>query len=93
MKRIALAVALLIAVGVVWRFPLFHVVPLDEAPSINERERVSAAEFAESFWNERLIPSLGESADVADVLAGAARQILGKRATDLVVPSVSAERD
>jgi predicted lipoprotein len=69
MKRSVLVVALLIAVGVVWRFPLFHVVWLDEAPSVNAAEKFSPAEFADSFWNERLLPSLGESPDAAIVLA------------------------
>jgi predicted lipoprotein len=69
MKRSVLVVALVIAVGVVWRFPLFHVVRLDGAPSANAAEKFSPVEFADSFWNERLLPSLGESPDAAIVLA------------------------
>ena len=69
MKRIAVAVALLIAVGLIWRFPLFHIVRLDEATIVNQRDKLSAAELAESFWNERLLPSLVESADAAVLLA------------------------
>jgi predicted lipoprotein len=69
MKRSALVAALLIAAGVVWRFPLFHVVSLGETPSVNPGEKFSPAEFAESFWIERLLPSFGESPDVAIVLA------------------------
>jgi predicted lipoprotein len=48
---------------------LFHVVRLDGAPSVNAGEKFRPAEFAESFWNERLLPSLGESPDAAIVLA------------------------
>jgi predicted lipoprotein len=69
MKRSVLVVALLIAIGVVWRFPLFRVARLGETPPVNAGETFSPAEFAKSFWNERLLPSLGESPDAAIVLA------------------------
>jgi predicted lipoprotein len=69
MKPIALAVALLIVVGVIWRFPLFHVVRLDAASSVNELEKFSAVEFAERFWNDRLLVLLAESPQARVVLA------------------------
>jgi predicted lipoprotein len=73
MKRNVLVVALIIAVGVVWRFPLFHIVRLGKTSSVNAGEKFIPAEFAESFWNERLLPSLGQSAD-ADIVLAALRE-------------------
>src|SRR5688572_9076453 len=69
MKRSALAVLLVIAVGAVWRFPLFHVVRLDALPSDSSRAELNATELAESFWSKQLLPSLDQSADAAAVVA------------------------
>lgn len=66
MKRIAVTLALLVvATGVFWLFPLFHIVRLDELESAREQTAFRAAEFAQTFWDERLMPWVGESSDAS----------------------------
>jgi predicted lipoprotein len=70
MKRIAVMFALLIAaVGVLWLFPLFHIVRTDELQAARQRTAFDASTFAQSFWTERLTPSLAEAADAAELVA------------------------
>jgi predicted lipoprotein len=70
MNRIALILSLLaLAAGVVWRFPLFHVVPLKQ---INEARRAAAFDapvFAKEFWTTRLPAAFDQAADAATVVA------------------------
>lgn len=78
MKRGAfIAVALVIFTGICWRFPLFHIVPLERAT----KERVAATfnpkEFAEKFWSDRLLKSL-DKAVKAEVLLPAIRANAGQ---------------
>lgn len=55
--------------GLVWFFPLIHVVHND-APDISKRvSTFNAAEVATTFWDERLIPSLKKAPDAATVLS------------------------
>jgi hypothetical protein len=39
-------------------FPLFHLVPLKRAEEARAAAMFSPTEFAEKFWNDRLLPSL-----------------------------------
>jgi Predicted periplasmic lipoprotein (DUF2291). len=52
---------LAVAIGLVvlcWLFPLFHVVPLERAIAKKAAAAFDSAEFAETFWNDRLLKSL-----------------------------------
>jgi predicted lipoprotein len=68
MKRVApFAVALVLVLVVCWRFPLFHVIPLERARHERAATTFDPARFAEQFWNERLLKSLDQAAN-ANVL-------------------------
>lgn len=62
----------LIAVAVVaslcWLFPLFHVVPLERAAKEKAAATFDPKAFAEKFWNERLLTSLGKAVKAAVLL-------------------------
>jgi predicted lipoprotein len=69
MKRIVVIAVLVAAAGlIVWRFPLFRVVRIKDSAGVVIQNTFNAAEFAESFWRERLIPSLDKAANVTELL-------------------------
>ena len=70
MKRIVFTVCfLLIAGGIFWRYPLFHIVRLDDDGHSATRELVfNAKDFADSFWIEQLVPSLNQAPEAALLL-------------------------
>ena len=74
-------IAVAIAAGVCWLFPLFHVVPLKTATAEKKAATFNPAEFAETFWTNQLIPSLSKAVKAETLLpaiqanAGAARTI------------------
>jgi predicted lipoprotein len=69
MNRIALGITLaFVAAGVVWRFPLFYVVPLAQAEAERNEARFDARRYAEIFWETRLAPHLAEADDALAVL-------------------------
>jgi predicted lipoprotein len=55
--------------GLLWCFPLFHVVRLEQIHASQQESAFDAAAFAKSFWSERLTPSLTQAADAATFLA------------------------
>ena len=65
-------------------FPPFHLVPLDKARESRGEARFNAAEFADRFWQEQLLPALPRAADARAVLDAldrdfqAARQKYGR---------------
>src|SRR5688572_3830389 len=69
MGRIAfIAGAVVLGTGLLWRFPLFHVVHIEETPVPQQASVFNAREFAEDYWQTRLTPRLVEAADAATVL-------------------------
>jgi predicted lipoprotein len=69
MKRVVvIAVLVAAAAVVVWRYPLFHIVRIDEAASESRwgaiQPSFNARQFAELFWTERLMQSLGTALNV-----------------------------
>ena len=68
-----------------WRFPLFHVVPLNQTLAAREQAAFNAAEFVKHFWAERLMKSLDRAADATEVVSllaenpQAARQQFGRK--------------
>jgi predicted lipoprotein len=74
MKRAAVIAVLVAAAAiVVWRYPLFHIVRTDqvaaEGRSRTNQQAFDAAQFAETFWRERLLPSLGNAVNVEAFLS------------------------
>lgn len=80
MGRIAAIVGLLVAVGVLlWFFPLFHVVPVEQVQAEKQQAAFSAAQFANDFWTNRLQPSLSKAADAHEVFSVAREDPEGVR--------------
>ncbi len=70
MKRaVVILFCVVLAFGLVWVFPLFHIVRLDKLQAATQQASFNAAEFVESFWRDQLVPSLDDAADAATVLA------------------------
>jgi predicted lipoprotein len=70
MKANIISICLVIAAAaVLWRFPLFHVVSLEETQSARQSESFDAAKFAESFWTDQLLPSLSKAPEASAVFA------------------------
>jgi len=70
MSRIAITAGVLLAgAGLLWKFPLFHVVPLEKTATQQQGAAFNAKAFAEGFWRTRLIPRLANAHDAATVLA------------------------
>jgi predicted lipoprotein len=54
--------------GICWRFPLFRIVPLAQAAREKAAATFNPAEFAETFWGEQLLKSLGQAAKADELL-------------------------
>jgi predicted lipoprotein len=69
--RRAFAITALIGTvgGLCWLFPLFHVVPLNRALGEKSAKVFDAAQFADNFWSEKLLKSIGRAAPVEKLLA------------------------
>lgn len=68
MQRVLSIFAVLIALGgLTWAFPLFHIVPLEQAASI-KTANFNAATFAPEFWQNSLVPTFEQAHDAAKVL-------------------------
>ena len=71
-RRIATIVLWLLAIAILtWFFPLFHVVRLAERHSRSKSTEFDARALAEQFWTQRLLPALGQAADLTEVLSAA----------------------
>jgi predicted lipoprotein len=62
-------IAMLIAAGVCWLFPLFHVVPLKTATAEKAAATFNATQFAENFWSNQLLSALPKCSPAAALLA------------------------
>jgi len=70
MKRAAVILcALIVATAALWKFPLFHIVPIESHEAARRLSAFNAAKFSQSFWDERLVKSLKQAADAGTVLA------------------------
>ena len=54
-------IAIAVLTGLCWRFPLFHVVSLQQAQQEKAAATFNPNEVAEKFWNERLLKSLDQA--------------------------------
>lgn len=61
MRPLPWLIAIVITAGLCWRFPLFHVVSLQQAQQEKAAATFNPKEVAEKFWNERLLKSLGQA--------------------------------
>ena len=72
MRNMTWLIVIVVAAGIGWRFPLFHVVPLAQAAREKAAATFNPAAFAEKFWSERMLTSL-DTAVKAEVLLPAIR--------------------
>jgi predicted lipoprotein len=56
-----LFIVTIVALGTGWLFPLFHIVPLERAAKEKAAATFNPSQFAEKFWNERLLKSLDQA--------------------------------
>ena len=69
MSRLAIVVGVVfLGAGLLWRFPLFHIVPIGQSTTQQQASEFNAREFAEDYWQNRLIPGLSDVHDAAAVL-------------------------
>ena len=70
MKRTWVILCCLLFLGCLfWCCPLFHVVRIDQFNNSLDESAFKAADFAKTFWSERLTPSLKQAPDAATLLA------------------------
>jgi predicted lipoprotein len=70
MQRIFVAFALLlVAAGICWWYPLFHVVRLDELQTAKQQAEFDASAFTKTFWDKTLVPAFGDAQDITELLA------------------------
>lgn len=55
--------------GICWLFPLFHVVPLKRVAAEKAAATFNPAQFAETFWTNRLLPSISKSVNASVLVA------------------------
>jgi predicted lipoprotein len=60
---------LLMGAGLFWKFPLFHVVPIEDVTNRQGENIFNAKAFAEDYWRTRLIPRLADAHEAKIVLA------------------------
>lgn len=61
-------IAIAIAIGIWWQFPLFRVVSLKTAVAEKAAATFNPTEFAEIFWTNQLLPSVGKATDAATLV-------------------------
>lgn len=61
MRPLPWLIAIVITAGLCWRFPLFHVVSLQQAQQEKADATFNPKAVAEKFWNERLLKSLDQA--------------------------------
>jgi len=61
MRGLRWLILIVVATGICWRFPLFHVVSLKQAAEEKAATVFNPTEFAEKFWEERLLRSLNQA--------------------------------
>jgi predicted lipoprotein len=70
MKRLVIIFGGLFLCGVLfWFFPLFHIIHNETRRAVEPKTTFNAARFAETFWDEKLIPSLAHAPDAATLLS------------------------
>jgi predicted lipoprotein len=70
MKRALIILAAVVAVGVLtWFFPLFRVVSRESLRAELDRQSFNAADFVQSYWQQKLTTAFSDAADASAVLA------------------------
>lgn len=67
MRKLIWLIVIAVAVGICWRFPLFHVVTIAQAVKEKKDATFDPTAFAEKLWSGRLLQSLDQAVS-AEVL-------------------------
>jgi predicted lipoprotein len=59
----------MVVAGLCWMFPLFHVVPLERAAREKQAAIFNPAEFAATFWSEKLLKSLDSAVPAEELIS------------------------
>jgi predicted lipoprotein len=68
MRVVRWIIAMVIAAGICWRFPLFHIVTLKTATAAKAAATFNAAQFAETFWTSQRLTALDKTVNAAVLL-------------------------
>ena len=74
-----LAATLAVAALAVWRFPLFHIVPLEKAGAPQPAARFDAAKVAAEFWEKKLPSAVDRAPELSALLAALAKDSAAAR--------------
>jgi len=70
MKRALIILAAVVTVAVLtWFFPLFRVVSRESLRAERDRKSFNAADFVQTYWQQKLTPAFSDAADASAVLA------------------------
>jgi len=67
-RAIPFIVLIVLAGGILWFFPLFHVVPLKHAEEEKAAATFNPQKFAETFWTDKLLPYLDKAVPAETLL-------------------------
>ena len=68
MRALRWIIFMVVLAALGWRFPLFHVVPLQQAVAEKKAATFDPAQFAGTFWTNRLLPSLDKAVSATVLL-------------------------
>lgn len=68
-RNFAILCCAVLAVGLLWFFPLVHIERLDSPTSEKVTQSSNTSEFAKAFWDEKLVPSIEKAPDAMEVLS------------------------
>jgi predicted lipoprotein len=69
MRVVRWAIVIAVIACICWLFPLFHIVSFSTAKAEKVAVTFNAAQFAENFWTNRLLPSLDKSVNAATLIS------------------------
>jgi len=78
-KPLLIAAALAVAGLVWWRFPLFHIVSLEQSQAEQKAAVFDAVKVATEFWNAKLLPATGRAVELRELLPALAKDSAAAR--------------
>lgn len=67
-RIVVIVVSLAVIAAVTWRFPLFHIVRLEDRQAAQSQGKFDAATLVQNSWQEKLPAALAKATDAAEVL-------------------------
>ena len=69
MRAARWVIDIVVAAGICWAFPLFHVVTLKQAAAEKAAVTFNPTQFAVTFWSQQLLPSLDKAVKADELVA------------------------